>query len=79
VNPHLLATLTISTTLPWYAESGAGLPSIEFRVNSCTLDAPKRDAVITTLARRSFVIQMGDAKFGTRDSGKGIRAGSNAW
>src|ERR1019366_5194796 len=69
VNPHLLATLTISTTLPWYAESGAGLPSIEFRVNSCTLDAPKRDAVITIPVRRSLFIHMGDAEFDTEDSG----------
>jgi len=31
VNPQRLATLTISTTLPWYAERGAGFPSIELR------------------------------------------------
>src|SRR5262249_16147848 len=45
VYPHWLATFTMSTTLPLYAESGAGAPSIDGSVNSWILEAAKADDV----------------------------------
>src|SRR5207253_10468686 len=54
VYPHWLATFTINTTLPLYADSGAGAPSMDGNVNSCTLEAAKAEEV--SIARRVNVV-----------------------